>query len=102
MTAPKLVTFDAVKAAASPDMQEALLNMAWEDGNSAGITHALSVIAKARGMAETAEQAGLTRPALYKALSEKGNPNLASLLGIMKALGVKVSFQLAPETATQP
>ncbi|MCP1243622.1 hypothetical protein NKW51_13510 [Acetobacter lambici] len=53
-------------------------------------------------MAETAEQAGLTRPALYKALSEKGNPNLASLLGIMKALGVKVSFQLAPETATQP
>ncbi|MCL1515224.1 addiction module antidote protein [Parasaccharibacter sp. TMW2.1890] len=91
----ELTTFDAVEAAKDPAVQIELLNMAWEDGNSEAITHALSVIAKARGMSATAEEAGITRPALYKALSEKGNPSLSSLLGIMRALGVKADFHLA-------
>nr|WP_015062362.1 addiction module antidote protein [Acetobacter pasteurianus]AFK89012.1 putative transcriptional regulator [Acetobacter pasteurianus] len=99
MTKHKLIPFDAVAAAANPDVQAELLNMAWEDGDNAGIAHALAVIAKAQGMTETARRAGITRPALYKALSETGNPNLSSLIGIMKALGVKVSFQMAPNNA---
>ncbi|WP_070406206.1 addiction module antidote protein [Kozakia baliensis] len=91
----ELEVFDSVSAAADPAVQVELLNMAWADGDSAGIAHALAVIAKARGMSTTAADAGLTRPALYKALSERGNPSLSSLLGIMNALGVKAHFQIS-------
>ncbi|GBR19891.1 addiction module antidote protein [Asaia spathodeae] len=93
MKVSELETFDSARAALDPAVQDELLNMAWEDGNISALTHALSVIAKARGMTETASKAGITRPALYKALSEKGNPSLSSLLGIMKALDIKASFQ---------
>lgn len=89
-----LVSFSSDEAAQDLAVQVELLNMAWEDGDSAAFTHALSVIAKAQGMTSTAEHAGLTRQALYKALSEQGNPSLSSLLGIMKALGLKANFQL--------
>ena len=45
-------------------------------------------------MKSTAEEAGISRTALYKSLSEKGNPSLSSLIGIMKALGVTANFQI--------
>lgn len=92
MKISELETFDSVQAAQDPCVQEELLNMAWEDGDIPALTHALSVIAKARGMTQTADKAGITRTALYKALSEKGNPNLSSLIGIMKALEIKTTF----------
>ncbi|WP_202408214.1 addiction module antidote protein [Novosphingobium silvae] len=92
MKISELETFDSVEAAADPLVQEELINMAWEDGDIPALTHALSVIAKARGMTDVAGKAGITRPALYKALSPTGNPSLSSLIGIMKALDIKASF----------
>lgn len=92
MKIAELDVFDSAKAAQDPLVQEELLNMAWADGDVPALTHALSVIAKARGMAETASKAGITRPALYKALSENGNPSLSSLLGIMRALDIQATF----------
>ncbi|WP_233142576.1 addiction module antidote protein [Gluconobacter sp. DsW_056] len=92
MKVSELQTFNSVEAAQDPLVQEELLNMAWEDGDIPAITHALSVIAKARGMSETANKAGISRPALYKALSDKGNPSLSSLMGIMRALGIQATF----------
>lgn len=89
-----LILFDAVDAAKNPRVQTELLNMAWNDGNLRAIAHALKVIAKARGMKSTAEEAGISRTALYKSLSEKGNPSLSSLIGIMKALGVTADFKI--------
>jgi probable addiction module antidote protein len=38
-----------------------------------------------------ATQAGVTREALYKALSPSGDPRLSTLLGVMKALGLKLT-----------
>lgn len=51
----------------------------------------LAVIARARGMTEVARGAGVTREALYKALSENGDPRLSTLLGVLKSLGVKLT-----------
>lgn len=50
--------------------------------------HALGVVAKAKGMSSIAKQAGVTREALYKAPSEKGNLKL-STLSVAAALGYK-------------
>jgi probable addiction module antidote protein len=41
------------------------------------------------------QDAGVAREALYRALSEEGDPRLSTLLGVIKALGLKLSFQRA-------
>jgi probable addiction module antidote protein len=76
------------------DSEEAIfayIEAAFEDGDPAVITHALGNIARARGMTAIAKEAGVTREALYKALTEKGDPKLSTLLGVLKALGVTLS-----------
>lgn len=61
-----------------------------EEGDSALITHALGVIARARGMSQLARDTGLTREGLYKALSAEGNPEFATVMKVIKALGLKL------------
>ena len=57
---------------------------------------ALRQVAKARGgVAKVAKAAGLERESLYQALSEHGNPRLSTLLGIMKAVGLKLTVETA-------
>ena len=47
-------------------------------------------MARALGMTQLASQAGITREALYQALSPSGDPRLSTLAGVMKALGIKI------------
>ena len=44
-------------------------------------------------MARVAEEAGLTRQALYRSLSKTGNPRLTTLLGVAKSFGLKLSLK---------
>jgi probable addiction module antidote protein len=46
-------------------------------------------------MARVAEEAGLTRQALYRSLSETGDPRLTTPLGVAKSQGLKLSFKAA-------
>jgi probable addiction module antidote protein len=50
-------------------------------------------------MSSVARQAGLSRESLYKALSPDGNPELATVLRVLRALGVRLSVQSAGEEA---
>ena len=60
--------------------------------NDAGyISHALGVVARAKGMAQIASQTGLSREQLYRSFSAKGNPTLKTTLAVMKALGVRLT-----------
>lgn len=83
--------FDAAKYIATPQSQAELIADALESGEAAYVAAALGVVARARGMAEVAREAGVTRASLYKALSENGDPQLTTLLGVMKALGLKLT-----------
>lgn len=56
---------------------------------------ALGDIARARGMVQLARETGLTRDGLYKALSKDGNPSLATVMKVMRALGLKLTPQVA-------
>ncbi|WP_218638677.1 addiction module antidote protein [Rhodovulum sulfidophilum] len=49
--------------------------------------HVIGIVARARGIKDTAEAAGVTREALHRALGEKGNPRLSTSLGVTKVLG---------------
>ena len=46
-------------------------------------------------MSKVSQEAGVTREALYRALSAEGDPRLSTLLGVVKALGLKLSFHRA-------
>ena len=66
------------------------LEAAIEDGDPALISAALGDIARAKGMSQVARKAGLGRESLYKALSPNGNPELATILKVVKALGLRL------------
>ena len=79
----------------SPKAISGYLEAAFEDGDPALIAAALGDVARAIGMTELAAKAGVTREALYKALSPTGDPRLSTFLGVMKALGIKLKPQAA-------
>jgi probable addiction module antidote protein len=85
------IPFDASEFFTDPEAQAELLNDAFETGDAKYIAHALGVIAKAKGMTQVAREAGVTREALYKALSENGDPKFSTLLSVARALGLKLT-----------
>jgi len=66
------------------------LEAAIEDGDPALISAALGDIARAKGMSQVARKAGLGRESLYKALSPNGNPEFATALKVVRALGLRL------------
>jgi probable addiction module antidote protein len=62
-----------------------------EDDSAAEMAQALGIVARARGMTQLAKDTGLSRESLYKALSQEGNPELDTLLRVMKALRLKLA-----------
>jgi probable addiction module antidote protein len=66
-------------------------------GDAAYVSQALGIIARARGTTAVARDAAVTREALYKALSENGDPRLTTLLGVARALGVTVTARVDAE-----
>jgi probable addiction module antidote protein len=68
----------------------AYIQSALEEGDPSVITAALGDIARAKGMTRIARQAGLGRESLYKALSPDGNPEFATVLRVLEALGLRL------------
>ena len=66
------------------------LEAAFEDGDPALISAVLGDIARAKGMSQIAEETGLGRTSLYKALSPEGHPDFATVLKVINALGIKL------------
>ncbi|MGU3668767.1 addiction module antidote protein [Methylobacterium sp. A49B] len=64
-----------------------------EDGDPALVADAIGVVARARGMAQIAQETGRSREQLYRTLSEKGNPQLDTLMGVLKAIGLRLSVK---------
>ena len=93
--AMETLPFDAAHTITSAEAQAELLADAMATGDAGYIANALGVIARARGMTEVARGAGVTREALYRALSEEGDPRLTTLLGVMKSLGFRLSVEAA-------
>jgi len=83
--------WDPTEFLGSDEAIAAYLEAAFETGDTALIVAAIGDVAKARGMTAVAKDAGLSRAGLYRALGEGGNPTLGGLLGIMKALGVRLT-----------
>jgi probable addiction module antidote protein len=60
------------------------------NGDAAFVAKAIGDIARAKGMARVARDAGLSRESLYKALSGDRSPGFDTILKVIEALGLKL------------
>ena len=77
--------YDAAAYLKSDEHIAAYLEAALEDGDPRVISAALGNIARAKGMAQLARDAGMGRESLYKALSPDGNPEFSTILKVVRA-----------------
>lgn len=93
----KTIAYDVAEQLRTPEEMAAYLDAWFEEApdDAAGIARALGDIARARGMAQVARDAGLSRESLYKALGENGNPSFATVLKVARALGVRLNARVA-------
>lgn len=85
-----LPEFDASQFLDSGEAVAAYLNGILQANDSALLAAALGDIARARGMADIARNAGLTREALYKALRPQAQPRFETVQRVCAALGVRL------------
>lgn len=86
----KTSKFDITDYLDSNEMIAEYLNTVLEEGDNADIITAISHIAKAIGMTKIAEETGLSRPSLYKALSEGSKPQFETIMKVLKAIGGQI------------
>ena len=88
MATTATLVWDPADHLQSREDMAAYLQAALEEGDPVLISAALGEIARAKGMTQVARDAGLGRESLYKALSPAGNPEFATILKVVKALGL--------------
>ncbi|HEX2892123.1 addiction module antidote protein [Vineibacter terrae] len=90
MAKRKTRSLDPAELLTSPEAIAVFLTDALETGDPAFVAAALGVVARAKGMTEMARETGVSRESLYRALSEGGNPEFATVLKVIKALGMQL------------
>ena len=90
MAKTKTRLYDAAEYLETVEDMAAYLEAALEDGEPTVVVKALGTIARARGMSQIARDTGLGRESLYKALSAEGNPEFATVMKVVRALGLKL------------
>ena len=100
---PKTVTtlWDPAEHLHTEEDMAAYLEAALEEGDPALVTAALGDIAKAKGMSQIARDAELGRESLYKALSPSGNPEFATIMKVVAALGLQLHASTARVKAAE-
>ena len=91
----KTTKFDISEYLDDEEMIFVYLNEVLQNGDSEDIITALGHISKAMGMSKIASDAGLSRPSLYKALSEGAKPQFDTILRVVKAIGGQLSVRRA-------
>lgn len=90
----KLLPFNAARYLTDDAAIAEYMTAVLETGDSDLLLAALGDVARARGMAQVARQAGLGRESLYKALAPGSKPRFETVLKVARALGVRLTAQV--------
>jgi probable addiction module antidote protein len=82
----------------SNEMIAEYLNEVLENGNETDLVKAIGHVAKAIGMTKIAEKSGMSRPSLYKALSDGAKPQFATIMKVLRAIGGQITVNPLPAT----
>lgn len=88
---PEIRDFDPAEYLDNEEAVVGYLSDALATEDVAFIADAIGVIARAKGMTRVAEDAGVSRESLYRALSASGNPELGTILKVLSSLNLKLS-----------
>lgn len=88
--------FDIADYLDNKEMIAEYLNTVLAEGNNADVINAIGHIAKAIGMTKISEETGLSRPSLYKALSDGAKPQFSTIMKVLNAIGGQV--QINPQS----
>jgi len=89
--------FDIADYLDSNEMISEYLNTVLAQGNDTDVITAIGHIAKSIGMTRIAQETGLSRPSLYKALSDGAKPQFVTIMKVLRAIGGQI--QISPMTA---
>ncbi|WP_398473673.1 addiction module antidote protein [Tardiphaga sp.] len=82
--------FDAAEYLKTPEMIAVYLTDAFETDDPAFITRAIGTAARAKGMADVAKAAGVSRESLYKSLNGQSKPEFDTVHKVLGALGIRL------------
>ncbi len=82
--------FDIADYLDSNEMIAEYLNAVLEEGSDTEIITAIGHIAKSIGMTKIAEETGMSRTSLYKALSDGAKPQFSTIMKVLKAIGGQI------------
>ena len=85
--------FDIADYLESEEMIAEYLNTVLEDGDSSDLIVAIGHIAKSIGMTKIAEKTGMSRPSLYKALSDGAKPQFGTIMKVLRAIGGQINVK---------
>lgn len=88
--------FDIADYLDSNEMIAEYLNAVLAEGNDSDVVAAIGHIAKSIGMTKIAQETGLSRPSLYKALSDGAKPQFETIMKVLRAIGGQI--QLKPDS----
>tara|TARA_B100000508_G_C11203698_1_gene154285 strand:- start:122 stop:409 length:288 start_codon:yes stop_codon:yes gene_type:complete len=92
----KSTKFDIADYLDDNEMVAEYLNTVLEDGDASDVIAAIGHIAKAIGMTKIAEETGLSRPSLYKALNQDSKPQFDTIFKVLKAVGGQLHINSMP------
>jgi probable addiction module antidote protein len=90
----KISAYDPAEDLGTDEAIALFMAEAFETQDAGYISHALGVVARAKGMAQIAGETGLSREQLYRSFSDKGNPTLKTTLAVMRALGIELTAKV--------
>lgn len=93
-TKRKSKPFDVAEHLDGEEVIAAYLDEAMATGDAAYIVKAIGTVARSRGMTQIAKDASMSRESLYKSLGGDGNPEFATVLRVLSALGLRLSVEL--------
>jgi len=88
----KTSKFDIADYLENKEIIAEYLNTVLEEGNESDIIVAIGHVAKAIGMTKIADETGMSRPSLYKALSKGAKPQFATIVKVLKAIGGQIQI----------
>jgi probable addiction module antidote protein len=84
--------FDIADYLDNKEMIAEYLNIVLEEGNNQDIINAIGHIAKAIGMTKIANETGISRPSLYKTLSDGAKPQFSTIMKVLRAVGGQIKI----------
>jgi probable addiction module antidote protein len=89
----KAKPFDAAEYLDSPEMIAAYLTEALDSADASEVALAIGTVARSVGMSAVAEKAGLSRENLYRAFGGDAKPEFATVMKVLRALGIDLVAQ---------